>query len=190
MFGTMDKERSLILAVSIPLTALLCFFMGWRNQEYVPRQAGWPPARREISRLFLKLLDRPKVSYQNLSEKERILWDVCRFAACFENTCLVGGLEHFFWNEPGNHALATVDALEKIGAKHTAAFMRQACAFFPDGEPSSDQKMRREQMERISGMMLWASDHPAYQETCLRLFFGIGDNLFAHLLKYWNEHPS
>lgn len=199
VLGAMDRPfagaLAWVLSVSCVAVVVLCLFFGWRAGGYVsPRRAGWPPERREVSRLFMKLLERSEVSYPKLSERERFLWDVCRFAACFENRGLCGGLEEFFWNEPGDHALATVDAIEKIGAKYTAAFMRQACLFFPDGGLSCDRKIRREQMERMpeqyDQMMEWAYNHPEYQETSPRLFFGIGDNLFAHLLKYWNDHPS
>jgi hypothetical protein len=184
-------------SVSYVTVGILCLYLAWRTGEYVsPRRAAWPPERRDISRIFVKLARHSKVDDPKFAERERVLWDICRFAACFENRGLCGGLDEFLSNEPGNRALVTVEALEKVGAKNTAGFLRQACAFFPDGGPSTDQQARRGQMERMfelwgsHPMMEWAWNHPEYQETSLRLFFGVGDNLFAHLLRYWNEHPQ
>ena len=47
-----------------------------------------------------------------------------------------------FFGFSGGDALATIEALEAIGAPKTAEIVRRACAKFPGGNPPSDHAIR------------------------------------------------
>ena len=57
-----------------------------------------------------------------------------------------GGFDQFFFNEAGDRAIQTIDALEAIGAHRTATIVRGACARFPEGTPPTDQDQRQGQL--------------------------------------------
>lgn len=60
-----------------------------------------------------------------------------------------GGFSQWFFNSAGDQARETVDALERVGASHTAGLVRRSLEpFGPDG-PSRDWEARRDQLEEI-----------------------------------------
>jgi hypothetical protein len=69
-----------------------------------------------------------------------------------------GGFDQFFFNSSGNTAMETVTALERLGAKHTAALVQRAAGVFPDGRPAADRDERETQMEALpeSARELWS----------------------------------
>lgn len=93
-----------------------------------------------------------------------------------------GGFDSFFFYAPGNIASETVDALEVIGAAHTANLMRQANAVFGLAGPSTDIDERQVQFRELSAESkseLDALDHRfwEYQED-------LGDLLHEYVLKH------
>ena len=69
-----------------------------------------------------------------------------------------GGFDQFFFNSSGDTAMETIAALERLGAKHTAALVRRAVAVFPDGQPVADRDAREKQMATLpdSARELWS----------------------------------
>lgn len=61
-----------------------------------------------------------------------------------------GGFDQFFFNSAGDQTQETIDALEKIGATHTAEIVKRAAAKFPNGMPSPDRGIRQEQLDLVS----------------------------------------
>ncbi len=62
-----------------------------------------------------------------------------------------GGFDQFFYNSAGNHALETVEALDLIGANHTAEIVRRANGRFGESGPSQVRIERQAQLEKITG---------------------------------------
>jgi hypothetical protein len=83
--------------------------------------------------------------YARLSSNDRILYDVVRFEAEVMN----GGIDQFFYNASGDHALETLAALEAIGATDSHRLLASACALFPGGAPSTDIGSRRTELESL-----------------------------------------
>ena len=103
------------------------------------------PDADEAYRIFNALRVTTEEEYLGLSPRERILYDVVRFEAEVMN----GGIDQFFYNESGNHALETLEALEKIGATQSHEFLVAAFSLFPNGCPSKDCEKRREELEGL-----------------------------------------
>jgi hypothetical protein len=83
-----------------------------------------------------------------------------------------GGFDQFFFNEAGNEAAATIDALDAVGASRTAAIVRSACAKFPTGMPPADRSARQTLLETVS------PDSDAFEEEDDR-FYVYEDDLSA-----------
>jgi hypothetical protein len=84
-----------------------------------------------------------------------------------------GGFHQFFFNSSGDTALQTIDALERLGAAHTAGIVRRAAALFPGARPPADRDEREKQMSALpdGGSGAWRSLDDA--------FFEYRDNLAA-----------
>jgi len=54
-----------------------------------------------------------------------------------------GGFDQFFFNSAGDRTAQIVDALEAIGAVHTASIVRAAAAKFPGGMAPADRATRQ-----------------------------------------------
>ncbi len=54
-----------------------------------------------------------------------------------------GGFDQFFFNSAGDRTKETIDALNAIGAAHTAAIVRAAAGKFPGGLPPQDRDERQ-----------------------------------------------
>jgi hypothetical protein len=60
-----------------------------------------------------------------------------------------GGFDQYFWNSPGGHATEAVQALQELGAIHTAGLVAEASGQFgPDG-PAPDRERRWKQMDGL-----------------------------------------
>ena len=55
-----------------------------------------------------------------------------------------GGFDQYFFNSAGDRVYPTVEALEAIGAKHTANIVRRAIAKFPQGVVPENREARQE----------------------------------------------
>ena len=53
-----------------------------------------------------------------------------------------GGFDQFYYNSSGDFAVETVSALERIGAKQTAALLSEGNRLFPTQPVPSDRKKR------------------------------------------------
>jgi Domain of unknown function (DUF4375) len=54
-----------------------------------------------------------------------------------------GGFDQYFYNSAADEAAATIQALELIGAMHTAEILRTACSRFPGGMSPEDRNVRQ-----------------------------------------------
>lgn len=79
-----------------------------------------------------------RVGLKRLTKAERVVVLVSR--ANFEIE--LGGLDTFYYNSAGDEAVATVAALETVGATHAASTLREANALFPGGSPLRDREER------------------------------------------------
>jgi len=61
-----------------------------------------------------------------------------------------GGFEQFFSNSAGDHAKEIVEALNTLGARHTAGIVMAAESKFPGGIPPKDRNLRQEVLEAVS----------------------------------------
>ncbi|MEL4428856.1 DMP19 family protein [Shewanella mangrovisoli] len=61
-----------------------------------------------------------------------------------------GGLDQYFFNSAGDYTEETIQALVKIGAKHTAEIVKKAASKFPGGMPPKNRDARQEILENIS----------------------------------------
>lgn len=87
-----------------------------------------------------------KVDFEDLSDAERVFVAIWELEAQVNN----GGFDQYYYNSSGDTAFAVVGALENIGARQMAAIVRQANAVFPDGQPSSTQEKRHQQLDALS----------------------------------------
>ncbi len=61
-----------------------------------------------------------------------------------------GGFDQFVFNSAGDHAEATIRALETVSALATADIVRRACVKFPAGMPPTNRNARQELLEQMS----------------------------------------
>jgi hypothetical protein len=61
-----------------------------------------------------------------------------------------GGFDQFYYNSSGDHAMATVRALERIGAKQTAALVSEGNRLFPTQPVPSDRQQRIAELDAFS----------------------------------------
>ena len=83
--------------------------------------------------------------YEQSSRQDRIVWDVMWFWFEVEN----GGMDQYFYNSAGDHAMQALEALKNIGAPVAHADLKAACDLFPNGQPNSDRETRQNQLEVI-----------------------------------------
>lgn len=86
-----------------------------------------------------------RVGLKRLTAAERVVVLVSR--ANFEIE--LGGLDAFYYNSAGDEAVATVTALEAVGATHAASTLREANALFPGGSPPRDREERFASLEAV-----------------------------------------
>ena len=107
------------------------------------------------------------------ARRDRYLWLIW----AFETQVMNGGIDAFVFNDTGENAKETRDALWDIGADKSYLLLGQACGLFPDGEPARDHEQRRRQLKEITG------DNGYLDE----LVDGeIEYDLYQKLLDYWN----
>jgi hypothetical protein len=79
-----------------------------------------------------------RVGLERLSAAELVVVLVSR--ANFEIE--LGGLDAFYYNSAGDEAVATVAALEAVGATHAVSTLREANALFSGRSPPRDREKR------------------------------------------------
>ena len=86
-----------------------------------------------------------QVGWLGLSEAEQIFYAVWHF----ESEVNSGGLESYYFNSGGDHALDATEALKRIGAPQLAAVLEEANGIFPGGPPPRDIDARQDRMDSI-----------------------------------------
>lgn len=86
-----------------------------------------------------------KIGYDKLAQPEKVF--VCIWG--LEGEVNNGGLDQYYFNSSGDHALDAVSSLEAIGAKHTADVIRQANALFGEKGPSPHRFTRQKQLDAL-----------------------------------------
>lgn len=115
-----------------------------------------------------------------LSHAEQVFACVWQLEAEINN----GGFNQFYSNSAGDFATETVNALEEIGAAHTAEIVRQANALFESGEPPRDCEEREEALETIR------DDHEDDLDTLNTAFYEYQDNLSELLHAFVMNHRA
>ncbi|MFN0051352.1 MAG: DUF4375 domain-containing protein [Planctomycetales bacterium] len=110
-----------------------------------------------------------------VSHREKIIWIVSWCGTELRN----GGTNQVFWNF-GAHIPDAIEAFESIGAPESAATLRRACSLFPNGQPSTDDEIRREQIQRI-----YERDNQDFEQFDGQWF---EEDVFGLLLDFWRKH--
>lgn len=98
----------------------------------------------DVNRLIFERYE--KRGFEGLTEAERTAHCVWWLEAEVNN----GGFDQFYFNSAGDHAVETVAALERIGARHTAGIVTRANAAFRDGRPPRERAARQKQLLALS----------------------------------------
>jgi hypothetical protein len=121
-----------------------------------------------------------QLGLNRLTMAERIVVLVSR--ASFEIE--LGGLDVFYYNSAGDDAVATVGALEAIGATQAASTLRESNALFPGGLPSRDREQRFASLEVVRRL-------PKSPLSSLEnRFDGDEPNVFLRLCVYIEAHAK
>jgi len=96
----------------------------------------------------------------------------------------VGGLDAFYYNSAGDETVATVVALEAVGATEAASTMRAANALFPGGSPPYDREKRFDALEVVRKL-------PERPLTSLETKVGRDNpDLFSRLCSFIDAHAK
>lgn len=95
---------------------------------------------------FDRKLSKDRGDYRGFSTMERL----AALRVWFQREINNGGLETFFFNSAGDHAVETSDMFRKIGAPAAAKILDLAIALFGAAGPSSDTRQRRKQLKGLS----------------------------------------
>lgn len=128
------------------------------------------PAAEKIRRLFLEL---PSLPYERLSDPQKALWDV----RWFEIEVMNGGFDQYFYNSAGSHWAQCLNALKLIGAEQSYRLLKRMCDLFPEGRPSDDRTIRREQLRTLVGNNTLDDVFPSDQN--------LEPDLYQRLLDYY-----
>jgi hypothetical protein len=127
----------------------------------------------EVHKIFLKLPVYAEANYHQLSRRDRYIWDV----SWFETETTNGGIDQFFYNDSGNHTDETLEALDAIGARQSAQFIRAALKLLPNQRVSADQDARRREIAAFLD-----------ERKLDDLVSGrVDSNLYQLLLDYWSK---
>lgn len=90
--------------------------------------------------------ERLGVKFGQLSHSEWMVFHVLWFDCEVANS----GFYQLFFNPTGDYALDMLATLETVGAKNTAALLRQALAILSSGQPARDHHERLAQLKRMT----------------------------------------
>jgi Domain of unknown function (DUF4375) len=168
------------------------FVRQMRPREEFPPAAGPAPESLDAEgeamdrdRLLIELSESPrtqfgKVDFAEQAPEQQVFSAVWALESEVNN----GGFQQYFQNQSGETAGAIVAALERIGARRTAAIVAEALAAFPGGPPPPETGARRRRL---------ASASPEALETWARLdeaFFSYPDNLTELLYEFVRSRPE
>ncbi len=128
---------------------------------------------------FLQLTDvvydkETEVGYDSLTELEKTIFCIDGLLREMEN----GGFAQFFRQEAGAYSDDTLDALERIKAKESAALLRKMLNYFSDGKAPTDEDDRLDALNQIEDEH--ADDISALDDR----FYDAGENLVGLTLLY------
>jgi hypothetical protein len=132
------------------IAGLLLFDAGCREASVPERPIEFPfqhPVAEEAREAFLRLEVYSEDDYRKLPRRDRYLWDV----EWFEAEVMNGGVDQYFYNSTGDHAMECLEALNAIGAEAAYELLRRSCDLFPDKTPSSDREQRQAQLREVTG---------------------------------------
>ncbi len=86
-----------------------------------------------------------RFGWSGLSEAEQAFYAAWHF----ESEVNSGGMESYYFNSGGDHALDAPHALRRVGAPQLAAILEEANGRFPGGLPSRDIDERQERMNAL-----------------------------------------
>lgn len=121
---------------------------------------------------------RPGEGFESLTQAEQTVFCIDGLEREVNN----GGFSQWFFNSAGDQARETIDALQRVGANHTAELVRRSLQPFGAEGPSRDWEQRRDQLERIGDGAegLWNELTDAFYEYT--------DDLTALLRSYADAH--
>lgn len=121
--------------------------------DRVPMQNSAPEfpfehaASEKVRRIFLRIEVYSEEDYRQLARRDRYVYDI----RWLETEVMNGGIDQYFYNSAGDHAVGCLEALNAIGAKGSYSLLKNACDLFPDGQPSADRAVRQQQLREITG---------------------------------------
>ncbi len=118
--------------------------------------------------------------WDTLSHAEQVFACVWQLEAEINN----GGFDQFYSNSAGDFAIETVNALEEIGAAHTAEIVGRVNALFDSVTPPRDREEREEALEGIR------VDHEDDLEELDNVFYEYKDNLSDLLNAFVIKHRA
>ena len=98
---------------------------------------------REVGYYVLRKMERE--GFERLSRAEQVVGCLTELEMEVNN----GGLDQYYWNSPGDHALETVAALRELGATFTATLLAEANAAFGHDGPDKGRDQRWTQMDSL-----------------------------------------
>jgi hypothetical protein len=96
----------------------------------------------------------------------------------------LGGLDSFYYNSAGNEAVASVAALEAVGATHAAEALRAANSLFPGGIPAQNRE------ERFVGLQAVSELPSTPLDSLTREFNRDSPDVFARLCSFIKLHAA
>ena len=137
------------------------------------RNPHWP-AEEAVRKLCGELDGFEPENYQKLSTREKSVWNVFWFNAEVMN----GGIDQYFYNSAGDHAVDCLAALETIGATESVKLLKCGCTRFPNGTPHTDRETRQQQLDALLDGDERLDDKTEGE---------IDPQLFSLLLAYYND---
>lgn len=143
--------------------------------------------RRRLTELDIEIEERIYKEWYALDPDEKIGPSVLHPARmawvltnAFENETNNGGIGQFFFNSSGDFALETIVSLRLIGSDELAAILTDAVALFPNAQPSSDRKVRWDELDSV--------DLKSLEELDNR-FFKVETSMYQRM-RYAMDHPE
>ena len=119
-------------------------------------------------------LMRDQRAISDLSAAEKTFWLTWSFQAETDN----GGLRQFFFNNSGEWAQETVDALKDVGASEIADLLQNAINLFPDRTASPITTVRRDTLKTMEASLFQPIENLYYQRNDI-----LNDLMIKHVKK-------
>ena len=117
-------------------------------------------------------------AFEELSEADRTVILVWSLQGQVDN----GGFDQFYFNSSGDQAAETVAALERIGARRTAAQDEEGTRLYPTQPPPKERKARIAELDRFSDAVTGTWDRLEQEFYCDP--DGLDELLVAYLVRH------